>query len=264
MEPIRKREIVGVGVSMTDYAGVLDAFDEAVVERQRIYVCCAPASTLVYARHDPRLAAALAGADIVTPDGMGVVYAARLLGEQMADRVYGPDLMLMHCDRAVASGSRIWLYGGFDEYALRQLRDALVARFPGLAIAGSWSPPHRPLTAEEAEEVAARINADAPDVVWVGLGTPKQDYWMHDMRRRLDAPVLCGVGAAFDFHAGRVAQAPGWMQRIGLEWAYRVLRDPVRMVKRYTATLPAFIARVLAQWIRERSDRTLGVDDGRN
>lgn len=254
MEPIRKREIVGTGVSMTDYAGVLDTFEAAVAERRRIYVCCAPASTLVYARRDPRLAAALAGADIVTPDGMGVVYAARILGEAMADRVYGPDLMLMHCDRAVASGSRVWLYGGFDEDALRLLRDALAARFPELDIAGSWSPPHRPLTETEADEVAARINADTPDVVWVGLGTPKQDYWMHDMRQRLDAPVLCGVGAAFDFHAGRVAQAPEWMRRVGLEWAYRVLRDPLRMVKRYAATLPAFAAMVVSQMLRERRE----------
>lgn len=255
MTTIRKREIVGTGVSMTDYAEVLDTFDAAADLGERIFVCCAPASTLVYARRDRRLASALADADIVTPDGMGVVYAARLLRERLNDRVYGPDLMLMHCERAAASGRRIWLYGGFDDTALVELCSSLAERFPGLQIAGSWSPPHRPLTDAEADEVVTRINADVPDVVWVGLGTPKQDYWVHEMRSRLEAPVLCAVGAAFDFHAGRVAQAPRWMQSAGLEWLYRLIREPVRMARRYAGTLPHFAALALLQALRERRER---------
>lgn len=252
MKAIRKRHIVGISVSMTDYDEVLATFDAAIDEGRRIYVCCAPASTLMYAHKDARLTAALADADIVTPDGMGVVYAARLLGEQLHDRVYGPDLMLMHCARAAKAGRRVWLYGGHNEFALTELQESLEGRFPGLNIVGAWSPPHRPLAERETAEVIKRINADAPDVIWVGLGTPKQDYWMHDMRSRLDAPVLCGVGAAFDFHAGRITQAPRWMQRMGLEWLFRLMHDPVRMARRYGSTLPAFAMTALKDAARLR------------
>ncbi|MBI4896786.1 MAG: WecB/TagA/CpsF family glycosyltransferase [Actinobacteria bacterium] len=255
MTAIPKRTIAGIGVSIADYTDVLDAFDTAIESRQRLYVCCAPASTLIYARRDLALTAALRDADIVTPDGMGVVYAARLLGERLPDRVYGPDLMLMQLARAEQSGQSIWLYGGFDDEALRALLESYGKRFPALRVAGSWSPPHRPLTDEETRELVERINGDAPDVVWVGLGTPKQDIWMHEMRERLDAPVLCGVGAAFDFHAGRVAQAPRWMQNAGLEWLFRLTRDPWRMLRRYAATLPHFAVLVGWQALRERIRR---------
>lgn len=255
MTGISKLEIVGTAVSVTDYAAALDAFDAAIAGGERIYICCAPASTLIYARRDSALAAALSDADIVTPDGMGVVFAARLLGETLPDRVYGPDLMLMQLQRAAKSGQRMWFYGGHDENALRTLLDALEERFPSLRVAGAWSPPHRPLTEDETHEIVARINADAPDVVWVGLGTPKQDVWMHEMRGRLSAPVLCGVGAAFDFHAGRVAQAPRRVQNLGLEWLFRMTRDPRRMLSRYAATLPHFALLVLWQALRKRVQR---------
>lgn len=250
-----RRTIVGTAVSIADYDEVLDAFDSAITKRAPIYVCCAPASTLVYARRNSALAAALREADIVTPDGMGVVYTARLLGEKLPGRVYGPDLMLMQLERAERTGQSIWLYGGHDGGALRDLRTQLAERFPALMIAGSWSPPHRPLNATETDDLVARINHDAPDVIWVGLGTPKQDLWMHTMRERLNAPVICGVGAAFDFHAGRVAQAPAWMQRVGLEWLYRLTRDPHRMLRRYAATLPHFVVLSVWQALRERVQR---------
>ncbi|MGH2906442.1 MAG: WecB/TagA/CpsF family glycosyltransferase [Solirubrobacterales bacterium] len=244
---MRSREIIGTQVSITDYAEVLDAIDAAVAARERIFICCTPASSLMFARKDTALRAALTDADIVTPDGMGVVYAARLLGETIGDRVYGPDLMEYHCERAAANGQRIWLYGGFDDAALADLRTELAKRFPGITIAGSHSPPHRPLTTEESAAIVAQINADAPDVVWIGLGSPKQELWMHDHRAALDAPVLCGVGAAFDFIAGRVDQAPGWMQRVGLEWLFRLLREPRRLARRYLTTLPHFALLVLRQ-----------------
>lgn len=247
---MRRREIIGTDVAITDYEEVLAAVDSAVSDRRRIYVCCAPASTLVFALKDERLREALAGAEIVTPDGMGVVHAARLLGEQLSDRVYGPDLMLAQCRRAELSGQRVWLYGGFDDATLSQLRSALIVRFPALNIVGWYSPPHRPLTAAENAELIDRINDDAPDIVWVGLGSPKQEVWMHSMRGSIAAPVMCGVGAAFDFISGRAGQAPGWMQRASLEWLYRMLREPRRLVSRYLSTLPRFLALVLAQKLR--------------
>lgn len=247
---MRTRSIIGTEVSITDYDEVIEAMFAAIGANERIFVCCTPASSLVYARDDAALQAALAEAAIVTPDGMGVVHAARLLGEKIADRVYGPDLMALACDRAAASDVKIWLYGGTNEAALAQLETALEARHKGLKIVGSHSPPHRELNDAELDEIAASINADNPSIVWVGLGSPKQEIWMHKMRPRLNAPVLVGVGAAFDFHAGRVAQAPSWMQKLSLEWLFRVLQEPRRLGARYLKTLPRFVALVVRQKLR--------------
>lgn len=240
---------------MVDYAAVLNRIDEAIANDQRIFICCAPASTLIFARRDPRLRAALAAADVVTPDGMGVVKAARLLGEQITDRVYGPDLMLEQCARAAKMGQRIWLHGGVDDAALKALRSELAQRFAGLSIVGGESPPHRPPTSEERTQTIESINASQADIVWVGLGSPKQELWMHELREALEAPVLCGVGAAFDFHIGRVEQAPRWLRDHGLEWLYRMCREPLRMGRRYLGTLPHFTVLALAQTLRERSGR---------
>lgn len=244
---MRRREIIGTDVAITDYAEVLGAFDAAIEQRRKIFVCCAPASSLVFARRNPELRRAYENAEIVTPDGKGVVLAARLLGEQIEDRVYGPDLMQMQLERAAARGQSVWLYGGFDEAALAMLESTLRERHPDLKIAGSWSPPHRELTGAKTDDLVEMINADAPDIVWVGLGSPKQEIWMNELRGRLDAPVLCGVGAAFDFAIGRVDQAPRWMQKAGLEWLFRLLKDPKRLFGRYLTTLPVFVLLVLGQ-----------------
>ncbi|MGH2958451.1 MAG: WecB/TagA/CpsF family glycosyltransferase [Solirubrobacterales bacterium] len=252
---MRQREILGTPVSMTDYDGVLAAIDAAQADGTRIYICCTPASSLIYARDDAALASALSEAAIVTPDGMGVVHAARLLGEEISDRVYGPDLMEFHCERAAAAGTPIFLYGGHDDDALARLESELIERFPGLTIAGAYSPPHRDLTTQESADLTAQINASGAQVVWIGIGSPKQELWMQSMRGQLEPPVLVGVGAAFDFLSGRVAQAPGWMQRASLEWFYRLIQDPLRLGRRYLATLPRFAALVLAQALRERKVR---------
>lgn len=246
---MRTRAIIGTEVSITDYDEVLGAIERAIAQNERSYICCAPASSLVFARDDAALAGALAGADIVTPDGMGVVHAARLLGESIDDRVYGPDLMALTLEQSDAAH---FLYGGFDDHALSELRAALGARFPAATIAGAHSPPHRTPTAAETAAVAAEINASGAKIVWVGIGSPKQELWMQQLRGQLEAPVLIGVGAAFDFFAGRVGQAPRWMQRASLEWLYRIGQDPVRLGKRYLLTLPRFAALVLKQRLRER------------
>jgi N-acetylglucosaminyldiphosphoundecaprenol N-acetyl-beta-D-mannosaminyltransferase len=192
----RRREIVGTDVSITDYDEVLDTIDQAVAQDERIFICCAPASSLMFARSDPALAAAYAAADIVTPDGMGVVYAARLLGEKIDDRVYGPDLMLAQLERAAAAGTPTYFYGGFDEAALAELLTEYKRRYPELRVAGAHSPPHRVLSADEHQRLLADINASGAQIVWVGLGSPKQELWMRDARAELQAPVLLGVGAA--------------------------------------------------------------------
>ncbi len=251
---MRRREIIGTAVSMTDYEEVLDTIDDAIAADRRIYICCAPASSLVFARDDEALADAFAHAEIVTPDGMGVVHAARLLGEKLGDRVYGPDLMAAQCKRSAAGPVRspIFLYGGHDAKSLDALRANLSTVFSGIEIAGWHLPPHRDLTPEEEAAVVAEINASGAKIVWVGIGSPKQELWMRGMRERLDAPVLVGVGAAFDFFSARVAQAPGWMQRLSLEWLFRLLQDPARLGKRYLLTLPRFASLALAQAVRER------------
>jgi N-acetylglucosaminyldiphosphoundecaprenol N-acetyl-beta-D-mannosaminyltransferase len=149
---------------------------------------------------------------------------------------------------------RMFLYGGRTEAALAQLETVLLARYPGLQIVGGYSPPFRDLEEEEQREVTAVINASKADVVWVGTGQPKQEKWMAEMRDRLDAPILAGVGAAFDFHAGIIPQAPAWMQRVGLEWSYRLAREPRRLWRRYARYNPRFVAGFVRQYIAHRRE----------
>ena len=187
------------------------------------------------------------------PDGKPLVWALNLLGEHLPDRVYGPELTDRYCaPRGGARASRVAVRRPHAARRSTSSRHALEARHPGIDIVGRWSPPHRPLTAGEEQEVAARINADRPDVVWVGIGVPKQEKWMARMRPLLEAPVLVGVGAAFDFLAGRKRQAPPWMQRRGLEWLFRLSQEPRRLLVRYLRYNPAFVAAFARQYLRER------------
>jgi N-acetylglucosaminyldiphosphoundecaprenol N-acetyl-beta-D-mannosaminyltransferase len=161
--------------------------------------------------------------------------------------------MERYCERSALTGARIFLYGGRNQGALVQLALNLRRRCPGVKIVGGYSPPYRELTPEEEQAVVEEINQSKADVVWVGIGVPKQEKWMAAFRDRLDAPVLVGVGAAFDFHAGLVPQAPDWMQRIGLEWVYRLAHEPRRLWKRYAKYNPAFVVGFVRQYLRARS-----------
>ncbi|MGI9037994.1 MAG: WecB/TagA/CpsF family glycosyltransferase [Gemmatimonadota bacterium] len=190
-------------------------------------------------------------AAMVTPDGMPLVWLSRRRGRPEVSRVYGPDLMLSCCDSFRDRGARHYFYGG-AEGVPEQLASSLTERFPGLEVAGGFSPPYRDLTEAENREIVARINESRPDFVWVGLGCPKQDFWMAEHRDELEAPVLVGVGAAFDFHSGRKRQAPSWMQSRGLEWLFRLLSEPRRLAGRYVAGNSRFIALVLAEELRLR------------
>jgi N-acetylglucosaminyldiphosphoundecaprenol N-acetyl-beta-D-mannosaminyltransferase len=183
------------------------------------------------------------------------VWALRALGHKRATRVYGPDLMAAFCARAAKSGTPIYLYGGRSPAALAALEQRLRERFPGLRIAGGFSPPFRELDEREEARVVEEIDRSGASVVWVGTGQPKQEKWMLRMRPRLRAPLLVGVGAAFDFHAGLVSQAPRWMQRAGLEWAYRLSREPRRLWRRYARYNPMFIAGFARQYARHRRER---------
>jgi N-acetylglucosaminyldiphosphoundecaprenol N-acetyl-beta-D-mannosaminyltransferase len=204
------------------------------------------------AREDPAAREALLGANLAVPDGQPLVWALRALGNSSATRVYGPDLMVGFCARAAQRAIPMYLYGGRTPEALAVLERRLCERFPGLRIVGGYSPPFRELTAEEEAQVGKAIDASGAAVVWVGTGQPKQEKWMARMRPRLAAPLLVGVGAAFDFHAGLVSQAPPWMQRNGLEWAYRLAREPRRLWRRYARYNPRFLAGFLRQYLAYR------------
>jgi N-acetylglucosaminyldiphosphoundecaprenol N-acetyl-beta-D-mannosaminyltransferase len=246
--------IVGTELALTDYERTMDWMDEVIRRRERASVTAAAVHLVMVAREDPETRAAVQRA-LAVPDGVPLVWALRALGHRHATRVYGPDLMAHYCARSARTGTTMFLYGGRSEAALEALTQALLARSPGLRVVGGWSPPFRPLTETERDEVAARINASGADVVWVGTGQPKQEKWMAEMRDRLDAPILAGVGAAFDFHAGLVKQAPGWMQQRGLEWTYRLAREPRRLWRRYARYNPRFVAAFARQYAAHRAGR---------
>jgi N-acetylglucosaminyldiphosphoundecaprenol N-acetyl-beta-D-mannosaminyltransferase len=248
-------DVLGVPVSAVDYDGVMDWMDGTVAARGSGYICVAATHTVMVAQEDEATMDAVLGASLVVPDGQPLVWALRALGRPLPGRVYGPDLMLRHCERAAADGTRIFLYGGRNQGALVQLTLNLRRQFPGLRIVGGMSPPFRDLDDAELDEVAAEIDRTGADVVWVGIGVPKQEKWMAAMRGRLQAPVLVGVGAAFDFHAGLVPQAPSWMQSAGLEWAFRLAQEPRRLWRRYLRYNPRFVAGFGAQLLRGRFGR---------
>jgi N-acetylglucosaminyldiphosphoundecaprenol N-acetyl-beta-D-mannosaminyltransferase len=252
---IRTRDILGIPISMTDYQQAMEVMDGMVARRERGYVCCAPVHALMVAQRDEETRAALRGASLTVPDGMPLVWAANLMGEGLGDRVYGPELMQRYNERCRDHGHRVWLYGGRDQGSLAQLALNMHKANPGMRIVGGYSPPFRPLTEAEEDEIARQINAARPDVLWVGIGVPKQEKWMARMRDKLEVPVMCGTGAAFDFLAGRVSQAPPWMQRRGLEWTYRIAQEPRRLLPRYLYYNPAFVAAVSRQVLSERRRR---------
>jgi N-acetylglucosaminyldiphosphoundecaprenol N-acetyl-beta-D-mannosaminyltransferase len=238
---------------VSDYEQVMDWMDAMVVAGERGYLTAAAVNLVMAAQEDPETMAAVLGATLAVPDGQPLVWALRALGHApRATRVYGPDLMAHYCERAARNGTPIYLYGGRHPDALELLSRRLRERFPGLRIAGGHSPPFRPLTPEEEDRAIADINASGAAVVWVGTGQPKQEKWMFHMRPRLRAPLLVGVGAAFDFHAGLVAQAPPWMGRSGLEWTYRLAREPRRLWRRYARYNPRFVVGFTRQYLHER------------
>ena len=250
---MERREILGIPIAMTDYAGAMDLMEEMVQARTPGWICAAAVHSLMMARDDAEMRDALTQATITVPDGVPIVWAAKMLGEVLPHRVYGPELMRLFCDRSAERGHRVWLYGGRDQGALVQLALNLRRRHPGIQIVGGYSPPFHDMSESDDDAMASQINAARPDVLWVGIGAPKQEKWMARMRERLEVPVMCAVGAAFDFHAGRVSQAPPWMQERGLEWTYRIAQEPRRLLPRYLETNPRFMLGFARQYLRERT-----------
>jgi N-acetylglucosaminyldiphosphoundecaprenol N-acetyl-beta-D-mannosaminyltransferase len=237
---------------VTDYDEVLTWVEGMVAAGARGSLSPAAVHLVMRAHEDQGVRAAVRATTLVVPDGQPLVWALRLLGERGATRVYGPELMARCCERAAAAATPVYLYGGRSEEALVELAVALRKRFPGLVVAGGYSPPFRELSEDEEDAVASRIERSGAKIVWVGIGQPRQELWMARMRPRLSAPLLIAVGAAFDFHAGLVPQAPSWMGRWGLEWSYRLAREPRRLWRRYARYNPRFVAAFARQLIAAR------------
>ena len=249
-----KAPVVGTPVSVTSYDEMLDVLQHVRPPDRALTVAVCTVHSVMSARRDDALAVALREADVATPDGMPLVWALRATGVPGQTRVYGPDLM---AHAFAASGDRSWthyLYGASAE-TLRRLEANLAQRYPQAKVAGSHAPPFRPLSEAELQTDLDAIAASGADIVWVGLGMPKQERWMHEVRDRLPGTALVGVGAAFDFHAGTVAQAPAWMQRAGLEWLFRLIQEPRRLWRRYVWNNPAYLVLLSAQVVRHRLSR---------
>jgi N-acetylglucosaminyldiphosphoundecaprenol N-acetyl-beta-D-mannosaminyltransferase len=252
---ISKVNILGVNISVLSLSGAMEAIDGFIASRGFYYVCFSNVHTVMISFDAPDFRRITNDADLALPDGTPLVWAARLLGHDLRERVYGPDLMLALCERGVHKGYAHFFYGG-GEGVPELLSRNLSARFPGLKVAGFYSPPFRPLSAQEDEEVIKMINDSGAHFLWVGLGAPKQERWMADHLNRIKVPVMLGVGAAFDFLSGKVKQAPDWMQRQGLEWFFRLMVEPKRLWKRYLYNNPRFIyhisKQILLNYLKEK------------
>jgi N-acetylglucosaminyldiphosphoundecaprenol N-acetyl-beta-D-mannosaminyltransferase len=233
-------DILGVGVSPINLDDAIATIERWISERSHNYVCIAGVHGVMESRRDQRLRSIHNEAGMVTPDGMPLVWLLRLLGKGNVDRVYGPDLMRKMTVVSSLRGYRQFYYGGAEGVA-DKLKQALVNAHPNLEVAGTLCPPFRELARDEDQANVDAINMARPDIIWVGLSTPKQEFWMARHLGLIEAPVMVGVGAAFDFLAGTKRQAPRWMQRNGLEWLFRLCSEPRRLWRRYAYIVPGFI-----------------------
>jgi N-acetylglucosaminyldiphosphoundecaprenol N-acetyl-beta-D-mannosaminyltransferase len=244
-ESIPRTNVLGIGVSAINLAQATAAIDVALQNRRKGYICFAGVHPVMEASSDTELKRIYNRSFLTTPDGMPMVWLSRWHGKRHVSRVYGPDLMLEVFRLSLQRGYRHFFYGGSDGVA-EAMRAEMQKRFPSLQVVGTFEPPFRELTGAEGRQLAEQVRACRADMMWVGLGSPKQDRFMAEMLPKLDVTLMAGVGAAFNFYTGRVPQAPRWMQRSGLEWVYRCVHEP-RVRARYLSTVPRFIIASLGQ-----------------
>jgi N-acetylglucosaminyldiphosphoundecaprenol N-acetyl-beta-D-mannosaminyltransferase len=255
--------VIGVRTHAVETAEVVEQMQTWIRERNGCHSIAATSMHgIVEAQHDPCFKEVLNETDLVVPDGMPLVWLGRRQGHRLKRRVYGPDLLLAFCEESTRYGYRHFFYGGEPGVA-EDLAESLKSRFPGLNVVGTCSPPFRKLSAQEDREIEALIDRAAPDVIWVGLGTPKQERWMHEHKARLRVPVLVGVGAAFDLLSGKRKQAPRWMGEHGLESSFRLVQEPHRLWRRYLVYGAQFIAGVALECF-DRKDFDVGDVRARN
>lgn len=243
-KPIKKFSILGVNIFAIDMDDASSFIEDALSKRKKIYICVCPVSTIMECKKDEAVLASVNSADLATPDGIAVVWIGRMRGYKNIKRVYGPELMQEICEISAKNGYRNYLYGS-SRVVLDRLNERLNKKYPGLVIAGSFSPPFRKLDKVEDDRIVNDINNSNADIVWVGLGSPKQDLWMYEHRDSINAPVMIGVGAAFDFLAGVKPQAPSFIRNNGFEWLFRLITEPRRLWRRYLLDYPLFVCYLL-------------------
>jgi N-acetylglucosaminyldiphosphoundecaprenol N-acetyl-beta-D-mannosaminyltransferase len=242
-------DVLGVNVSAIAMDDAIAALESWIEEGRREYVCVTGVHGVMECRRDPSLRNIHNEAGMVTPDGVPLVHFLRLTGKIRTQRVYGPDLMREMTAVSARRGYRQFYYGG-DVGVAEKLKEALLRSAPGLQVVGTFTPPFRALTPDEDRAVVDMINAARPHIVWIGLSTPKQERWMAAHLGSIEAPVMVGVGAAFDFLAGTKRQAPKWMQRHALEWLFRLCSEPQRLWRRYAYIVPGFAFLAAAELLR--------------
>jgi N-acetylglucosaminyldiphosphoundecaprenol N-acetyl-beta-D-mannosaminyltransferase len=240
--------ILGVGLSVINRPSALRLFIDAVKQKRRGYITVTGVHGVMECQKDEALRAIHNEAFLCTPDGMPMVWLGKVAGFREMARVYGPDFMLDVCEASPKEGIRHFFYGGANGVAA-ELQQKMTARFPGLAVVGTYEPHFRPLNADEEAHLKKLVHDTRPDVIWVGLSTPKQERFMAEYLPKLEVTLLVVVGAAFDFHTGRVKQAPSWMQSVGLEWFYRLTQEPRRLWKRYLTNNPRFVFLIFCSWL---------------
>lgn len=245
----RTTSVLGVGISEIDVPLAARLMFQAIERREKGYICVTGVHGVMEAQRDETFRTVLNRAFLCTPDGMPMVWMSQLQGRRGISRVYGPDLMQEVLAKSPALGIRHFLYGGHNGTG-ELLRKKLLERFPGLQIVGLYEPPFRPLNAEEERALAEQVSACKPDIFWVGISTPKQEFFMSKYLSRLDTTLMVGVGAAFDMFSGLKRQAPRWIQRSGFEWFYRMCQDPKRLWRRYARNNPHFVLLALLQLLR--------------
>ena len=244
--------VLGVGISVLDQDRAREFLFDAVQKNERGYVTVTGVHGVSEAQRDPELMAIFNRALLVTPDGMPMVWMGRLQKHPSIRRVYGPDLMLNICEHSIEPGYSHFLYGGISGVA-EDLKRQLELRFPGVKIVGTFTPPFRELNETEQHDLQERVRATQPDFFWVGLSTPKQEFFMAKYVPILaEAKIFVGVGAAFDLLTGRLPQAPVWVQRSGLEWLFRLVQEPKRLWRRYLLNNPIFVLRAGRQLLTKR------------
>lgn len=253
--------MLGVGVDAVNMEGAVQRIIAAASARSGGYVCVTGVHGVMESQRDATLLEIQNRSMLTVPDGMPMVWMGRLQGFSKMKRVYGPDLMLRVCEAGLPLRHRHFFYGGGNGVA-EQLSRSLVARYPGLHVAGCATPPFRALSDAELDDVAARLNRDQVEFVWIGLSTPKQERLAARLSALVPRSVFLGVGAAFDMNAGLLAQAPSWMQASGLEWLFRLLAEPRRLWRRYLRNNPEFIVRAALQLLSGQQRPGIGKPHG--
>ena len=239
--------VLGVGIHAIDLSRAVEIVESSIRDNRKGYVCVTGVHGVMEAQRNSDFRRILHRALLITPDGMPTVWVGRAQGHRQMRRVFGPDFMLSVCARSVEHGFTHFLYGGKTEVA-EQLKKNLERMFPGIKVVGTYTPPFRPLNEEEKQDLQNVIQKLRPDIIWVGLSTPKQEVFMSENIDVLACKIMIGVGAAFDIHTGTVSDAPGWVKQAGLQWLHRLCQEPSRLWRRYLINNSGFVWKILLQF----------------